>query len=68
MSTGPRKWVTLDDAAEQLLVSPRTVRRLIAEGKLPGYTVRGSRKLLRIDQADLDALMIRIPTAHLSDP
>jgi excisionase family DNA binding protein len=53
------KYLTLDDAAEHLLVSRRTIRRWIAAGDLPAYRV-GPRQV-RIATADLDALMRRIP-------
>jgi excisionase family DNA binding protein len=51
---------TVNDAAELLNFSTRTVRRYIAEGLLPAYRVgRG----IRISQADIDALLKPIATA-----
>jgi excisionase family DNA binding protein len=49
--------LTLDEVAQQLRVSSRTVRRLISSGRLPATAVNpGSRrKLLRVRQEDLDA-------------
>lgn len=61
--TNKRQFVTLDDAAEYLNVSPRTIRRLIASGELPGFRVAGHRRAIRLDVADLDAIMQPIPSA-----
>jgi len=64
MTDGKKKWIALADAAERLSVSPGTIRRLIADGKLPGYRIGGPRgRLLRVAVADVDALLRRIPTA-----
>lgn len=43
--------LTYAAAAEELAVSPRTVRRLVADGELAVTTVRGAR---RIHAADLE--------------
>jgi excisionase family DNA binding protein len=56
------KYVTPSTAADQLLVSERTLRRWIAAGELPAYRV-GPRQI-RIAVDDLDALMRRIPTTE----
>lgn len=56
-----RRLITLQSAAEQLGVSEKSVRRYVALGKLPAYRV-GGRRLLRIDEADLDRLIERVPT------
>jgi excisionase family DNA binding protein len=56
----PRKYESLDDAAERLAVNPRTIRRMIARGDLTGY--RFGAKALRLDQAEVDAAMTPIPT------
>jgi excisionase family DNA binding protein len=49
-------FVSLDDAAETLDCSKRHLRRLIADGKLPAYTV-GTNRVIRIDRDDLKALL-----------
>lgn len=54
--TVSRRWLSQSEAAKYLDVTDRTVRNYIARGDLPGYRVKGSR-LLRIDAADLDALL-----------
>lgn len=59
-ATRPR-WVSQQQAAEYLGVTDRTVRNYISRGVLPGRRVRGSR-LVRIDRADLDAMLRPIPT------
>ena len=47
-------WITIQQAADLMSVSTKTVRRLIAGGKLPARRI-GTR-MIRIDAADLDAL------------
>jgi excisionase family DNA binding protein len=42
-------------------VSTRTVRRWIADGKIPAY--RLGARLVRVDLDDVDRLFQRIPTA-----
>ena len=45
------KLITLDDAAERLAISKRSVRRLISEGTLPA--VRINARTIRINDDDL---------------
>lgn len=56
-----RRFASLDEAAEYLGVNPRTVRRLIADGRITGY--RLGPKLLRVDLAELESSLTRVPTA-----
>lgn len=56
-----RRWLSQREAADYLGVTDRSVRAYIARGDLPAHRVRGSR-LIRIDRADLDALLRPIPT------
>lgn len=56
-----RKWLTQDEAADYLKITSRTVRRMVATGQLPAY--RLGPRLLRIDLADVDALLRPVPTA-----
>ncbi|WP_085097332.1 excisionase family DNA-binding protein [Mycobacterium paraense] len=51
----PNHLISIDQAAERLGASTRTVRRLIASGKLPAYRV--SRELVRIKPEDLETLL-----------
>ena len=53
-------YLSLQTAAELHDVSVKTIRRRIADGTLPAYRVGGQ---LRVREADLDALAIRVPTA-----
>jgi len=57
----PVRWLNQAQAADYLGVTDRTIRNYIARGQLKGHRVRGSR-LIRLDVADLDALMGLIPT------
>ena len=53
--------LSVEDAAALEGVSPRTIRRRIADGSLPA--VRLGPRLIRINPADLDRLAHRIPAA-----
>jgi excisionase family DNA binding protein len=54
-----RCYSSLEDAAARLGCSPRHVRRMIAAGEIAGY--RLGKRLLRVDLAEIDATMHRIP-------
>lgn len=56
------QYLTIEQTAENLGTSTKSVRRYIARGDLPAYRIRGSRSI-RIKAADVDALMVAIPTA-----
>lgn len=58
--TMARHYESLAAAAERTGVSIRTLRRRIAEGRLPAY--RSGPRLIRVDPADVDRLMVQIPT------
>ncbi|MDQ1202726.1 helix-turn-helix domain-containing protein [Rhodococcus sp. SORGH_AS_0303] len=47
----PEKYLTQDDAAEALQVTPKTIRKYIADGTLKAYRVGG--RTVRIREADL---------------
>ena len=47
---------TIGEAAEQLHCSEMTIRRLIGSGDLPAVRI-GRTALIRIEQADIDALL-----------
>lgn len=47
--------VTIKETARRLDMSQQTVRRLIADGKLPAYRVPGTR-VIRVRTADLEGL------------
>jgi excisionase family DNA binding protein len=53
--------ISVNEAAESLDCSPRTIRRYIASGLLPAY--RMGPRLIRIDPAELDAMLHKVPTA-----
>jgi excisionase family DNA binding protein len=59
------RWITINAAAEYLGVSVRTVRRPISSGELPAYRIGGGRgRLLRINVADIEALLVPVPTVR----
>ena len=54
--TAPRRrYVTLAEAAEYLSVTTRTVRQMIADGRLIGY--RSGTRIVRVDLNEIDAAM-----------
>lgn len=55
----PPNRIPMTEAARRLGLDVRTIRRLIAAGKLPAYRI--GPKVIRIDPADLDRLETRIP-------
>jgi excisionase family DNA binding protein len=58
-ATLDRQLQSIQAAANYLKVNERTIRRYIEQGKLTAYRVGGT--LIRVDQADLDALVLPIP-------
>ncbi|MFN8226096.1 MAG: excisionase family DNA-binding protein [Mycobacterium sp.] len=50
-----RRYATFQQAADYLGVHPRTIRRLIAAGRLTGY--RNGSRLMRVDLDEIDAQM-----------
>ena len=56
-----RRWLSQAEAADYLGITDRTLRRMIARSELPAY--RLGPRLLRIDAADLDALLRPVPAA-----
>ena len=57
----PRRYESLAAAAERTGLSVKTLRRRIAEGRLPAS--RSGPRSIRVDPADVNRLMVRIPTA-----
>ena len=55
-------YLTIGEAAEQLRLTDRGVRKMIADGRLPAYRVGG--RALRIRRADLDLITERVPTTR----
>ena len=48
-------WLTAAQAAAFVACDPRTLRRMIADGRLPAARI-GRRGVIRVDPRDLDAL------------
>lgn len=55
------QWLTATTVCEHLDITDKTLRRYVAEGKIPAYRMGG--RLLRFKAEDVDALMTRVPTA-----
>ena len=56
--------LSIDQAAERTGTSRNTIRRRIAAGDLVAY--RFGPRLVRVDAADVDALLHRIPTVGVA--
>lgn len=50
-----RRFIKIAEAAEYLGVTDRTIRQMIADGRLTGY--RSGARLVRVDLNELDAAM-----------
>ncbi|WP_420220412.1 excisionase family DNA-binding protein [Mycobacterium marinum] len=50
-----RRWASIKDAGDYLGVTERTVRQMIADGKICGY--RSNARLIRVDLNEIDAAM-----------
>jgi excisionase family DNA binding protein len=50
-----RRYGTPREAADYLGVTPRTIRQMIADGRLTGY--RAGARLVRVDLNEIDAAM-----------
>jgi excisionase family DNA binding protein len=50
-----RKYVSILQAAEYLGVTDRTIRKMIADGRLTGY--RSGKRLVRVDLNQVDAAL-----------
>lgn len=55
-------YVSLEEAADSMSVSVRTIRRWIAAGTLPAY--RCGKRAIRIKLDDLEATPRKMPTAQ----
>ena len=50
-----RRYGSIADAAEYIGVTPRTIRQMIADGRLTGY--RSGPRLIRVDLNEVDDAM-----------
>jgi excisionase family DNA binding protein len=60
-AAGPNPLLTINDTAERLSVTPRLVRRLVAERRITFHRVG---KFIRFDSADVDALILSGRVEH----
>ncbi|MDQ3357852.1 MAG: excisionase family DNA-binding protein [Actinomycetota bacterium] len=59
-TTTRRQFESLSEAAERTGLSTYTLRRRIADGRLPAY--RSGSRIIRVDPDDVDNLLTRIST------
>lgn len=59
-----REWITQQEVADMFGISGRTVRRMIADGRLPAHRI--GPRLVRIRRADVEQALTPIPTAKHS--
>lgn len=52
---GGRRWVSIIQAADYLGVTERTIRQMIADGRLTGY--RNGQRFIRLDRNEIDTAM-----------
>jgi excisionase family DNA binding protein len=54
-SSARRRYVKVGEAAQYLHVTERTIRQMVADGRLTAY--RSGRRLVRLDLNEIDAAM-----------
>jgi excisionase family DNA binding protein len=52
-----RRYGSIADAAEYIGVTPRTIRQMIADGRLTGY--RNGTRLVRVDLDEIDEKLMQ---------
>ena len=57
-----RRFASIPDAAQYAAVSPKTIRRWIAAGRIEGY--RAGPRLIRVDLNELDATLTPVVGAR----
>lgn len=55
------QYLTLQQAADVLVVHPKTIRRAISSGRLPAYRLNG--RVIRLKSSDVEALLTPVPSA-----
>ncbi|QBX57321.1 DNA-binding protein [Nocardioides seonyuensis] len=58
-------YLTLDEAADLMSLSKKTIRRRISDGTIPAY--KCGRRHIRIRLDELEDALRRIPTTHRED-
>lgn len=61
MSAPETPWLTIDQAAERLQVSVKTVERMVTDGNLREYRPRLNSTARRYRPEDVDAAMLPVP-------
>lgn len=57
-----RRLATVQEAADYLAVTPRTIRNYVSQGYFPGYRIARTRGI-RVDLSEVDRAMRMIPAA-----
>jgi excisionase family DNA binding protein len=53
----PRRWAGIGVAADYIQVNERTIRKMIADGRLTGY--KSGNRLIRVDLNEIDNVLLR---------
>ncbi|WP_304113662.1 AlpA family transcriptional regulator [Mycolicibacterium bacteremicum] len=56
-NTSRRRYATLEQAGEYLGLTPRTIRQMIADGRLTGY--RHGPRIVRVDLNEVDDKLMK---------
>ena len=59
----PARYESLEDVAARLGCTPRTIRRMIADGQITGY--RFGKRFIRVSTAEVDAMVRPIPAGFV---
>jgi len=64
-----RRLLTLDQVAERLQLSRRTVERHLAAGEIPALQLGGPRTAVRVDESELEAWLYAVePSLSAESP
>ena len=63
-ATPRRRYASIQATAEYLELNPRTIREMIADGRLRAY--RNGHKVIRLDLNEVDAAMVPMNAAEIA--
>ena len=64
----PERFITVQEAAEQLQVHPQTVRVWLREGKLKGRLIGGRKSGYRIPASEIERILSPDDDSAIRDP